>query len=359
METRRSSWNRLLVLLAIGALACGASAVAGLAPASVARAQEDEDRSSGQGFLGVITQDLDESLRDSYDYRGSSGVLVSQVESGSAADRAGLRRGDIILRFDGKRVDSASDLSDLVRRADPGDRVSITVWRAGRERSVSAVVGRRGEGREEREGGEDEEGPVPPTPSMPPAPPEPDEDEVGPTPAPAPRPGDLDERMTFFTVRPRLGVEIQDLNEDLRGYFDVPENRGALVTRVLDDTPARRAGIRAGDVIVELDGRRIDDSDDLRRELARKSAGTVRVTVLRKGERQTLTAQLQRRNQPFVAGRDFEELLRPYRNNGPQSQRELRDQRDELRREMQRMQREMDELRRELEQLRRDRRNEP
>lgn len=356
METRRSSWNRLLVLLAIGALACGASAVAGLAPASVARAQEDEERSSGQGYLGVITQDLEESLRDSYDYRGSSGVLVSQVESGSAADRAGLRRGDIILRFDGKRVDSASDLSDLVRRADPGDRVSITVWRAGRERTVSAVVGRRGEAREQREDREDEEAPVPPTPSMPPAPPEPDEDGV--TPTPAPQPGDLDERMTFFTVRPRLGVEIQDLNEDLRGYFDVPENRGALVTRVLDDTPARRAGIRAGDVIVELDGRRIDDSDDLRRELARKNAGTVRVTVLRKGERQTLTAQLQRRNQPFVAGRDYEQLLRPYRNDG-QGQRELREQRDELRREMQRMQREMDELRRELEQMRRDRRNEP
>jgi membrane-associated protease RseP (regulator of RpoE activity) len=360
MERTKRSGARRLVWLACVALA----GLALVAPAA------DQARAQAEGgYMGVVLQDLDRNLRDSYEYRGSGGVLVSQVEPGSPADEAGVRSGDIVLRVDGKRVSSSAALTRAVRAHEPGARRSLTHWRDGGERSLEVQLGERpGERREvriergpgddedkdqdkdeERVGGEDrgESGDQDRDDAE-------DEDRGG-TPTPSHRDmvlrlpeGEWGGAWSMMT-RPRLGIEMQDLDRDLGEYFQRPGGRGVLVTRVLDDTPAKRAGLRSGDVIVELDGRTVDDAEDVRRELERKDSGPVRITVLRRGERRTLTAELEERGKGEA--REPRMFMRRVQPPTP----ELRAQtREEIREEMRQLQREMESLRRELETLRRE-----
>lgn len=102
-----------------------------------------------------------------------------------------------------------------------------------------------------------------------------------------------------------LGVETLGLGEQLAEYFQAPEDHGVLVTRVVEDSPAADAGLRAGDVIVSVDGKDIEDADDLRRRVRRHDPGdSVEIEVIRKGSRKTLTATLGK-------ARDFGMLVPP------------------------------------------------
>ncbi|TMQ69635.1 MAG: PDZ domain-containing protein [Candidatus Eisenbacteria bacterium] len=76
--------------------------------------------------------------------------------------------------------------------------------------------------------------------------------------------------------RGRLGVQIQDLNEGLGDALGVPDGKGVLVTDVVKDTPASRAGIRGGDVIVRVDDKTVEDTNDLRSALRDKECGGAR-----------------------------------------------------------------------------------
>jgi hypothetical protein len=98
--------------------------------------------------------------------------------------------------------------------------------------------------------------------------------------------------MVMSLGRGRLGVELSDLDSDLGSYFKGDGGRGVLVTRVLDGTPADKAGLKAGDVITEFDGRSVGGSDDLRRLVNDHAAGEVSVRVRRHGEERSFSAQL-------------------------------------------------------------------
>jgi membrane-associated protease RseP (regulator of RpoE activity) len=96
--------------------------------------------------------------------------------------------------------------------------------------------------------------------------------------------------MAFMMMsRGRLGVRVQDLNEDLGGYFKA--EKGALVTEVLDDTPAKSAGIKGGDVITRVGDSKVENSSDLIDALRGKK-GRVTIEVMRRGERRTIEADL-------------------------------------------------------------------
>src|SRR5205823_1597756 len=95
-------------------------------------------QAEGGAYLGVTLQDLNDDLRESYGYRGE-GVVVTRVDQGGPAARAGLREGDVIVRFHDHGVRSASDLAAQVRHEDAGDRVTIDVWREGQMRTFHGV----------------------------------------------------------------------------------------------------------------------------------------------------------------------------------------------------------------------------
>ena len=92
--------------------------------------------------------------------------------------------------------------------------------------------------------------------------------------------------------RGRLGVRVESVSPDLAEALEV-ESGGALIVEVLDDTPAKRAGLKAGDVIVRVADQPIDDSAELSKSLRDREAGPVPITVARRGATRTLTATLE------------------------------------------------------------------
>lgn len=94
-----------------------------------------------RGRLGVSIQEMSKELAMSFKLDSASGVLIASVEPGGPAEKAGLQRGDVILKYDGKVVDSAIELPRLVASSKPGTDASLDVWRQGASRSVKVTLG--------------------------------------------------------------------------------------------------------------------------------------------------------------------------------------------------------------------------
>ena len=113
-------------------------------PINVALKVKDQIVATGRAShaqLGVTVQDLNQALADSFGLKSAQGAVISAVTPGSAAERAGVQPGDVVLRFNGKPVGAAGELSALVGQAVPGDQARITVWRKGAQRELSATLG--------------------------------------------------------------------------------------------------------------------------------------------------------------------------------------------------------------------------
>jgi serine protease Do len=233
-------------------------------------------RAGGGAFLGVRLEDVEGALR---------GATVGSVEPESAAEKAGLEKGDVITRFDGVDVRSAQQLARVVRETPPGREVQIEVDRGGATKTLTATLDKGRRRIQIGEGGlflpelEDEDFDVEIDPAMPHPP-------VGPMPHVYRWHGDDegDFAMSWLPMRPRLGVYVMDIEGQLADYFRLEADRGVLVSSVKEDGPAARAGIRAGDVVLELDGTPIRTSRDLRRQVRRAEGGAVAVKVLRDGK---------------------------------------------------------------------------
>lgn len=383
----------------------GALLVAAVGLGAAVRAAQAADEG---GWIGVYTQDLTGSLREGMNYRGD-GALVSQVVDGSPADDAGLREGDVIVRYNNRLVDDAADLTDLVRSSSPGQRVTLLVHRNGSNRTIHVTLGERsgdGDGSSSRSwswsddrDGDDDGGARRPRVRV-----ERDDDGDGDVKvyrfhgkgdgphvyrfdgddfdaiAPEALKGledledlkDLHIEIPQALGRGRLGVQIQDVNEGLGEYFET--DRGALVTRVVEGSAAEKAGIRAGDVITRFGGEDIADADDLTRAVRRAGEGPVDVTLVRKGRSETVRPSLEeRRVHAWTWGERDQERLRHLtervreraeraRDRAERSrdraerlrERGDRDDETEVRREMERLREELRALERRLERLRED-----
>ena len=279
-----------------GALGAGVLALAGLGLGPSVRAGDETTpkpeakvekrvvvvRHPGGGFLGVT---LDELAGD------ARGAKVSSVEPDSPAAKAGLKEGDVVVRFDGEPVRSAAQLSRLVGETPAGRSVPVELTRGGATQKLTATLGER---RTRVFDGEDFPGmrsfrfELPELPEAP-APPTP----------PAWR--GFGEGRDDMTLRgwpgmggPRkLGLEYIDMGEQLAGAYKLPDKGGVLVTSVDADGPAAKAGIKAGDVILKLDGKAIRNAGDLRDAVAAAEGGKeVAVTVQRDGRPTELQATL-------------------------------------------------------------------
>jgi len=192
-----------------------------------------------------------------------SGVKVDEVEPNSAAEKAGLKAGDLITMFDGERVRSARQFARLVQETPPGRTVKMTVSRDRQQKDLQITPdsGRRGRTSVLIDGDRLR-------------------DQLG----------DLGNRLPPFNFNfdqpelesgRRLGVSVQELTDQLASYFGV--SRGVLITAVTDGSPASRAGLKAGDVITSVNGNRIESRDDLVRALRdaadRRQAEAPEITI--------------------------------------------------------------------------------
>lgn len=300
-------------------------------------AAQSTSSSTGTAWLGVTTQEITDDLREGLNYKGA-GVLVNRVVTGSPADKAGIKKGDVIVSVSARTIDSPSELTDVVRAGKVGASVSVSLVRAGARRNVSAKLAAMPEDLEESW-----DVPTPPaaprTPKAPKAPYSYRYDWDG---------HDFELHDGDWTMlrtmgRGRLGVHIQDLNRDMADALGVTSGKGVLVTDVVEDSPASKVGIKAGDVITNVAGTAVDDVNDLQRAL-RDREGPVKITLVRRGASRTVEPELEERR---IRYRDDPMVLRV---PDVRVRRELSESdRRELEAEMRALREELRELRQKME----------
>ena len=232
----------------------------------------------GGGFLGVYGEDINNENMGRYRLNQARGVGVTQVIQGSPAEKAGLRKDDVILRLDGENITSVRKLNRLISEIAPDHSVRITISRGGAEQELTATIGKRNDSSTVRR-------------LLRP------ESRVWKWEGPHIEPGELfgnkgfpnhgDFSFTLSNSR-RIGVSTMQLTKQLADYFGITNGRGVLVTAVTDDGPAAKSGVKAGDVITAIDGEEIDSPGDISRVINRKKEGEVSLTVIRNKSQQTI-----------------------------------------------------------------------
>lgn len=228
------------------AIVAGGQGIGFAIPVDIAKDVIAQLRETGQvvrGWLGVMVQAMSEELAASFGLKEARGALVTEVTAGSPADQAGIQRGDVILSVNGKPVDEMNDLPRQVAALPVGEQARVTIYRDGKERQFKIKIGRFG-----------------------------DEEQVG---------------AEQSAVEEKIGLTLTDPSLEMLSRFGLEGSRGALVTAVAGDGPAAAAGLQPGDLIVEANGRAVENVADLHR-----AAGDL-------GSGKALRLLLQRRNRLF------------------------------------------------------------
>jgi len=198
-------------------------------PATMARHVVNEIVEHGEvrrGKIGVTIQPVTADIAKSLGLSGVKGALVSNVDPAGPAARAGVKVGDVIVKFDGRELDNGNDLRNHVAATAPGTKSTITVVRNGRaeDKAIEVSPLSTETRRAAREGGSEAEG---------------------------------------------VGMTVQPLTPQLAAEVEVPRDTdGLLVTSVEPDGRAAEAGLRRGDVITQVNGQAVRSAADLRGQLA-------------------------------------------------------------------------------------------
>lgn len=233
------------------------------------------------GWLGVDIGEITAERAKDLKLPAVRGVVVEQVEADSPAAKAGLKQNDVILRYDGQTVEGTVQFRRLVRETPPGRTVNLEISRDGNSQTLSVQITDRNAYYEKRMRG-----------AMP---------EFGKSFSFQVPNFEMHGPEMFMWMNgggPALGIEAEDLSGQLGAYFGAPNDVGVLVRSVRSGTAAARGGLKAGDVIVKVDGTAVKSVSDLREHLREKrDAKSVTLGVLRKGSELNLTVELEHPNQ--------------------------------------------------------------
>lgn len=191
-----------------------------------------------RAWLGVSMRTVDSEAAEYYGLPAVAGALVQDFPDGSPASEAGLARQDVIIGIDGRDVARSGQLQQLIAMKRPGDRVTVDVWRDGREQSLDVTLG---------------EAPLQAEPER-----------------VVERPVEAEES---------LGIQVSDLTEDLAARYGYEDAGGAVITDVQRGGPASRRGVGAGLKIIEINRVSVATAADVKAALADVEAGEV-VTLL-------------------------------------------------------------------------------
>lgn len=255
---------------------------------------------AGRSYLGVDIRDVTKDRMPALKLKEERGVEVTMVDRDAPAGKAGIREGDVIMDFNGEPVESEAQLRRLIRETPPGRTVSLGISRDGNPLKLNVqlaehskvVAGAR-------------LAPMPPLPPLPPLPAMPD----------------LANRMdvpgNIYIIRDsgRVGLQTENLTRQLGEFFGVKDGEGVLVRSVEKGSPAEKAGVKAGDVIVRAGDEKLADRGDFARVMRKhRAGGKLNLGIVRDKHEQNLTLEIPARNPAdssanFAQSEELEALL--------------------------------------------------
>jgi len=197
-----------------------------------------------RGWLGVVIQRITPELADQFGLEEEKGALVSKVEPDGPADEAGIRRGDVIVRFEDEPIDEMEELPRVVASKAPGTEAEVVVLRDGERKTLEVTLGTF-----------------------------PSEQQVAET-----TPEGRKELAETY------GLRVQDLTPEIARQLDVDEDEGVVVTQVAPGSRAAETGLRRGDVILEANRQAVTGTADLEQHLAEADPERGVLLLVRRGE---------------------------------------------------------------------------
>ncbi|MDH3280320.1 MAG: DegQ family serine endoprotease, partial [Gammaproteobacteria bacterium] len=213
-------------------------------PSNLARSIAEQLIQTGEvtrGYLGIVIQPLTSELAESFGLEQSQGILVAQVSADSPAEKAGLKQGDVIVAYQGTPVTNVGDFRNRVSLTRPGTREALSVIRDGKPREITITIGQLS-----------------------------DEQSIA---------------QGSAQTTEELGLTVQALTPELAKQFNTQAGEGVVVTQVESGSAAATAGIRPGDVILQVNRHSVDTPAAFKRAVS--SAADKRILLLiRSGDAQ-------------------------------------------------------------------------
>jgi serine protease Do len=233
---------------AITSLSGGSIGIGFAIPINMARKVMDELVAKGQvvrGYMGVTLQPIDETMAQALKLKGTDGALVGDVVPDGPADKAGIKRGDVVVAVNGKPVRDNTQVRNLVAEGDPGKPISLELLRNGARLEKTVTLGER-----PRERGDQ-------TPK-----------------------GDRQEGAS----QQKLGLAVQDLTPEIAQQLGYKNETGAIVTEVVPGSPADDAGLETGDLVQEINRVPVRSARDFERLARGLRAGDAIALLVRRGQ---------------------------------------------------------------------------
>ena len=233
---------------AITSLSGGSIGIGFAIPINMARKVMDELVAKGQvvrGYVGVTLQPIDENMAQALKLRGTDGALVGDVVPDGPADKAGIKRGDVVVTVDGTTVRDNTQVRNLVAEGDPGKGMTFGLMRGGARLEKTVTLGERPRDRGDQ------------TPK-----------------------GDRPEGAT----QQKLGLAVQDLTPEIAQQLGFKNETGALVAEVVPGSPADDAGLEQGDLVQEINRVPVRSARDFERLARSLRSGDAIALLVRRGQ---------------------------------------------------------------------------
>jgi C-terminal processing protease CtpA/Prc len=248
-------------------IAARAQNAAAQAAQLLAQDRDEQEMWPDEGWLGIELSEVTPASSTKLKLPQVRGVIVSEVLPDGPAAQVGLQKDDVIMEFDGHPVDGMLQFSRLVRETPSGRIVPLVVWRDGHKTDLTVQIGNRNQ----------------------------DMDSHFRELAPPHALNFKFSKPEFYLRRtPILGIEAEDVSGQLGSYFHIPSGEGILVREVSPDTPAAKTGLKAGDVIIRVDGKNVKSIADLRDHLKEESdKKSLSLTIVRSGSEMGVTIAIE------------------------------------------------------------------
>ncbi len=271
--------SRLLIASVSGLFFAGGAALAATpqhsAPAQSTPAAQNH---SSWGYLGIVCNDVDSKRAGELKLKEATGTEIVNVDRDGPAGKSGLRPHDVILQMNGQTIADEQQLRRMLHETPAGRTINLLISRDGQQKTISVTLADRATVEEDAW---TQHVIIPP----------PDDE------GQSPWGGSTGHTFGsgFFSVfsfgTPSVGLELDTLGTQLADYFGIRDGQGLLVKRVAENSPASRAGLKAGDVITKANGKKMATLGEWMKMLHANRGKLIQLTLIRNRKEQTTTLQ--------------------------------------------------------------------